>query len=265
MTEPHITITPPPGPGDNLPPVDADPLRERLVEQYAPLTARRDELLAGCLLAPDVIRDDEADKELSDFLVQIHKAMKRIEANRTEEKEVYLAGGRTVDGFFKSVHSPLNKWYKTLDERLTYYKSQKEQAERRRREEEQRKADEIARLAAEEAARQAAAITKESDLNLALRAEERAVEAAAVALKARQAAQAKAAELSRTRSDHGSVSGLRVRWTGHYTERAKLDLEALREHLSDDALNQAIRSFVKRGGRELKGAYIYEAKSTQVR
>jgi hypothetical protein len=254
-----------PGIGDNLPPTDANPVRDRLVEQYADLTKRKDELLEGCLLAPDTIRDDEADKELSDFLVQIHKCMKRIEAVRVDEKEPYLQGGRDVDGFFKNVHEPLKKWYSTLNTRLTYYKDQKAMAERRRREEEQRKADEIARLAAEEAARQAAAIKEERDLGKALEAEERATAAAAAALKAREAAQAKTAELSRTRSDHGSVSGLRVRWTGHMNDRALLDLETLREHLSEDALNQAIRSFVKRGGRELKGAYIYEAKSTQVR
>lgn len=253
------------GPGGNIPPSDADPLRERLTSQYADLAARNDELLAACELAPSAVADDEADKDLSDFLVQLHKQMKRIEAIRVDEKEVYLAGGRTVDGFFRNVHEPINKWYKELNTRLTYYKTQKEIAERRKREAEQRRADEIARAAAEEAARQAAAIKKESDLNKALEAEERAKQAAAAALKAREEAQAKAAELSRTRSDHGSVSGLRVRWTGHMTDRATLDLRVLREHLSEDAINQAIRSFVKRGGRELKGAYIYEAKSTQVR
>ena len=44
-------------------------------------------------------------------------------------------------------------------------------------------------------------------------------------------ADAKAAELSRTRSDYGSVASLRSHWTGKLEDRATLDLEALRQHL----------------------------------
>jgi len=252
--------------GDNLPPKDANPIRDRLAEQHAGLEKRRDELVAASeIWMGEKIDDDEADKKLSDFLVQIHKCLKAAEANRVNEKEPYLEGGRQVDGYFQAIKEPLAKWSKKLNARLTVYKDKKAAEERHRREEADRRARELARLAAEEAARQAAALQEEKDLERAIEAEERAKAAEAAALKAKAEAEAKAVDLSRTRSDYGSVSGLRVRWTGHMESRAKLALEPLRDHLPEDAINQAIRSFVKAGGRELAGAKIYEAKSTAVR
>ena len=47
--------------------------------------------------------------------------------------------------------------------------------------------------------------------------------------------------------------------------RAEIDLESLRTHLSQDAIEKAIRSFIKSGGRELKGVTIFENQKTVVR
>tara|TARA_R110000868_G_scaffold350642_4_gene611924 strand:+ start:639 stop:1226 length:588 start_codon:yes stop_codon:yes gene_type:complete len=78
-------------------------------------------------------------------------------------------------------------------------------------------------------------------------------------------ATAKAADLSRTRGDHGSVSSLRTFWTFSDVERATIDLEVLRHHIPEEALEKAVRSFVKAGGRELAGARIFEDTKTVVR
>src|SRR3546814_13786914 len=82
--------------------------------------------------------------------------------------------------------------------------------------------------------------------------------AAAAAAAAEKAANAPAADQSRTRSAHGSVASLRTVWTFRDLDRVALDLAALRDHLPDSALEQAGRSFIKAGGRKLDGVVIYE-------
>ena len=78
-------------------------------------------------------------------------------------------------------------------------------------------------------------------------------------------ADAKQADLSRTRGELGSVSSLRTDWVHDGFDREKIDLEALRQHLPADAIDQAIRSFIRAGGRSLRGTSIFEQTSAVVR
>ena len=48
-------------------------------------------------------------------------------------------------------------------------------------------------------------------------------------------------------------------------DRASLDLEALRVHIPADGLETAVRSFLKAGGRELRGTRIFETTVATVR
>jgi hypothetical protein len=82
---------------------------------------------------------------------------------------------------------------------------------------------------------------------------------------AARAAVVTAAELSRSRGDYGSVASLRTYWDFADLERAALDLETLRSHLPQDALEKAVRSYVKAGGRELRGVRIFENTQAAVR
>jgi hypothetical protein len=99
----------------------------------------------------------------------------------------------------------------------------------------------------------------------AVEAHRRASEAVADAHKAEQLAAAKAADMSRTRGDYGSVSSLRTYWTFSDLDRDELDLETLRPHLATTALESAVRSFIKAGGRDLAGVEIYETTDVVVR
>ena len=62
-----------------------------------------------------------------------------------------------------------------------------------------------------------------------------------------------------------SMSSLRTRWVGELDNKAELDLEALRPYLGVDLLQKAINAFVAAGGRELKGANIFEKSEAVVR
>lgn len=248
-----------PAAGHNLPPLDADPLRDRLAEENAALLARRDELLAAIERSPEIVEDDETAGKMGDFSQkQIAGWLKDWEGRRVAEKEPFLSAGRTVDGFFHKEADPLAKGKQKIDARRKKYLDAKAEAERRARIE----AERIAREAAEKAAREAAEAERkardERDLAAALAAEEAAKKAAAEAEKARAAAAAKPAELSRVRGEYGSVSSLKQFWAYRNLDRGALDLNALREHLPADALDKAIKSFIRAGGRKLAGCEIFE-------
>ena len=94
--------------GDNQPPADADPLRDRLRDEHEALGQRSDELLAAALRAPEDLTDDNAG-QVADFVKQIGAHRKKLDTVRVAEKEPYLQGGRTVDGFFKTMTGALDK------------------------------------------------------------------------------------------------------------------------------------------------------------
>ena len=259
MTQTLATI------GDNMPPANADPLRDRLAETHAALLKRRDELLSGADRAPAEISDEDTAGKVADFIKQIAACIKNTDTHRVAEKEVYLAGGRTVDGWFKKIADPLTEAKGKIEARLTVYQRHKADKERRAREEAEQVAREEADRAAKAAAEAEAAIKAAPDLQAAIVAEAAAAQAAANAEKAKKAAEAKPAELSRTRGDYGAVASLHRFWDFADLDRATLDLEALRQHLPADALEKAVRAFIKAGGRELRGTRIFENTETKVK
>lgn len=247
------------GVGHNNPPDPIQEIHERLTLAYIDLADRRDKLVEGVARVPEKI-DDEIAPRVIDFVKQIKAATSKAKDAFKTEKGPYLEGGRAVDAFFKKITDPLEQAAKVLNKRLTDFQIEKEAEERRRREAaeaEARAAAEKARREAEEAARK---LAEESQLGDAIAKEEAARAASAAAIQARKEAEAKAADLSRTRGDYGGVSSLRAEWKGEMVDRDTLDLEALRPHLPSDAIDQAIRAFVKSGGRELRGARIWEHK-----
>ena len=253
------------GLGDNQPPTDANPIRDRLTEDYAGMLVRRDELLGAADRVPPTVEDENTAQKVGDFIKQLQAAMKNADATRVSEKEPYLAGGRQTDGFFKAITEPLAKVKKEIEGRLNIFLRKKADAERRAREEAEKKARKEAERAAQEVAERIKALKDEEGLEAAITAEEVAKHAKADALKAAKEAEAKAAELSRTRGDYGSVASLRTFWDFKDFDRDKLDLGALRAHLPEEALYKAVRSYIKAGGRELVGVTIFENTSTTVR
>jgi len=254
------------GIGGNLPPVETPAeIYERLADTYSAMIARRDELLAGVARVPAV--DDDNVAKIIDFVKQIKAAGTKATEAFKSEKNPFLEGGRAVDGYFKKITEPLADGVTALNKKLTAYQIAKEAEERRIR-------DAAAQAAREEAARlqkiaddEAAALRAEADkareennLAAAVEAEAQAERAAAAAHAVQREAQASVADLSRTRGEMGGVSSLRTEWRGELVDRATLDLEALRDHIPADALEQAIRSLVKAGCRTLAGARIYEHK-----
>jgi hypothetical protein len=352
------------GIGGNNPPEALPGVTARLMDDYAELLKRRDELIAGGGRVPAEITDDDTNRRAGDFVKQIAETIKKAESHRQAEKAPYIEAGGLVDAFFKAgIADKLKAIQENVRKRMTAYQRQAEEAERQRREEaariareaadrarkaaeedarvaraaeeaarRERQEAEDARLAAEKAEREARAeaeasrqreeaerlarIKSEKDLAAAIEAEaaqkkirekaeaERAAREAAEAerrrvedlrreeearereeaarqsrlaaeraaeqaeadrVAAEKAAAAKASDMSRSRGDLGSVASLRTTWEHEVSNYREVDLNALRPYIKTEAIDLAIRAFIRSGGREIGGVRIFQNKNTQVR
>lgn len=237
--------------------IDAELIRDEMATKHGRLIDRKEELLSGAARIPD-ITDDEISGRVADFIKQLTSFVKIADTTREAEKAPYLEGGRSVDGYFKSLTGPIEAAKKGALDKQTIYLRIKEAAERKRRQEEADRAREAQRLADEEMRRKAGEMVTQQGLVDAVAAEDRAEQAAADAATAARAAQAKAADLSRVRGDYGATNSLVTFWDFSDLDRAALDLEALRQHIPLDALEKAVRSYIKADGRDLRGVRIFE-------
>ena len=266
-------------------------LDDHLTLTHLELTKRAEDLIAAESRMPE-IDSPEADSKATEFVKQIQACVKALDAAREGEKEPYDTEASRVHAFFRGPMDKLTAPTKNappgVKERVqsaqTRYKLKIAEEERHireaeaakaRAEEDKRRAEALrAQQAADEAARAAArkrnVEEREKADRAAALAKARADEAAAaerVAAEARAAADKSAsanlADLSRARGGHGGVSSLKTEWTFRDLDRATLDLEKLRQHIPLAGLEQAVRDFVKSGGREIRGAVIFEEASTR--
>lgn len=263
-------------PGTNNPPSDIEILQEKLREELASLFGRQKALLGAVDRAPLLIDDEETSGKMADLARQIAACRKAIEDRRVAAKEPFLALERAVDAVCVKPRDELDKAKKLIADRLTAWQRKKEAEERRRREEAERAAAEAAKRAQEEANKAAATLQTEADLDAAIAAEDLAKQATADAAAASRASNAKAAELSRTRGDYGAVASLRGFIDFDGLDRATLELDALRPYLPQDAIEKAVRAYIRARGEELlpviragnqplKGVRIFENSRTAVR
>ena len=240
-------------------------IQSDLTERYAEIAQRATQLIDAAQRVPDEIADDELAGKVGDFIKQVTACVKNAEAARVKEKEPHLAAGRSVDAWFKKITDSLDTTKRVIEKRLTAFLRVKEEAARREREKIAAEEREAARKAAEAAAAAERAIQNAKTLGEAIEAEDAARKALADAEASKKAAEVKAAELSRSRGDMGSVASLRTFMDFADLDRAALDLETLRSHLPLEALEKAVRSYIKAGGRELRGVRIFENTQAAVR
>jgi hypothetical protein len=204
---------------------------------------------------PDRIDDDETSGEWQDVASRITAVMKAIEANRETVKAPYLTAGRAVDGFFKALEKRCLVVADKVRSPIAGYLRRKAEEERQRREQEaarareekarlQREADEARRR--EEAATRAA--TQAKHQQAATKAEAAADEAAHRASFFEREAQAKSADLSRTRSTGGSLATLEDVWDFEIADITKLKGAALWPFVTAAAKEAAVRAYIKANG-----------------
>lgn len=244
--DPRLTI------GGNNPP----PLREILAERFARTSMEIDQLAKRADGAPKKVVDDEQFGAVGDIAKDARTLSKSIEEKRKVEKEPFLQGGRDVDAFFGTLTDRVKRIADTLQARADEYARAKAAEERRKREEEAR------RLAAEEQ-RQREIAEREAERNrptASAKHEDRANYAQERAAAAAAGAEARAAELTRTRSAAGTVASARTSWDFEITDIGKVPLDTLRPFIKREHIEQAIRSFVRinKDAVPLEGVRIFE-------
>lgn len=226
----------------NLPPKDANPLADRLAEQHAALLERTDQLVAALARVPAVVDETTIDRAAG-YVKQLREHAKAVEAIRVAEKEPYLANSRTIDAFFKAALDRLTNASTEVERRLKAYMAAKVAAERLRREQEAKAAREEAdRLQA--AAEAAAAAVEEDSMAAALALEQTARLQEQTAREAEAAAQARTADLARTRGALGGTATLMTSIAFEVLDH-NAAVAALRHLIDDEALARALRTFAK--------------------
>lgn len=278
-----------PGIGHNAPPDPIADLVARLAETHADTAQRSADLADMANRLPAACEDDDTAVKLADAIKATTAFMKGADAARVAAKEPHLAAGRAVDGFFKKLVDPVDKVKNRMAALLTAYQRKKADEERRERERiaeeerqrklaEERAAREAARLAREawEAARAAeAAASAEAEAArraadeaaaAAREAKDRAAAARQDANVAKSAATVKAAELTRTRSDLGSLASLRTTWAFEIEDPDEVPRQYL--SVNEGAIRAAIKSATTKDGKcplKIPGVRIYERHESVVR
>lgn len=260
--------------GGNNPPTDAeilqmelDELRKLLEEDAAPLIKRSGDLIAAFANVPLAIEDEVTAGKVTDMGSMVAACFNALEDKRKDRKEPFLRKEKAVDAFFKTHLDALTKVKASLSGLITAYTRKKAEDERKRREEDARKAKEEAdRLAAIAAAQEKAKMPEQAAATI-----EKAVEADIAAQEAAAAVSAPIAPAAPIRGSYGSSSSVRGTWKIK-VDKAKVDLEALRPFLAEDALQKAANQLLKTmteeqkaSGGTLKGAIVSKEETASFR
>lgn len=244
--------------GHNRPPSEIDALKFALEANHADLLTRRDELISGVERAPAEVTDEFTAALYADFIDQIGKEAKAVDATHTTVKKPHLEAGRAVDAFFKAITDPLEVAHKTVKARQKKYLDAKADAERKARIEAERLAREAAEVAAKAARETEAAIQSDADLEKAVQVAEQAAVAHTAAVAAAHALAAKPAELSRVRGT-AAVSSLKTFWTHTVTDVDAVPRQYLMVNV--DAIKAAVKAAPKDGDKialTIPGVRIYQ-------
>lgn len=247
--------------GDNLPPNDAQVLQDTLSDKHREILDGAQRLIEAADRVPEAITDDLMAGKAADYIKMVTGSRKNLESQRIGEKEPYLNLGRAVDGFFKRPIDALDGVKNKVQKRLDTWLKHKAEEERRRR---MAEAAELTRKAEEEA--QAAAMLERNNLRpMADKMIEQATVTEQAATVVAESAKARPAEMAQSRGSSGAMASLRTRWVGEVVSMTELDLVTLKPFLNPEAIQKALNLFVQAGGRELRGAKIYEKSEAVVR
>lgn len=246
--------------GHNNPPSEAEMLQAQLAQRQAVILSNTGSLLESVSRAPQACDSDETAEKITTLIKLITTNAKALEGARIAEKAPFLSSERVIDNFFKSHADKLDAAKKKITLPLNGWLQKKADEERRAREA-------AAKTAQEQAARELAAAVTLDQSGMSQFSDSAMAQAAITEQNANKlalSATAKPAALASVRSIGGTAS-LRTEWKSEITDRATLDLEALRQHIPAAALQQAVDSYVRAGGRVLAGAIIKEVSSAVVR
>lgn len=226
----------------NNPPSEIEMLGEELTIKHVALIREAESFVDTVKMMPASFAEQLDADFTSDLIKKMKVSNKSFERLRKAEKEPFLRKGQYVDSFFGEIQDKLESAERIAQKPLTEFLLKSAQAEQ-----EKRKHD--AAVLHDQAAD---AIASEPATPSEVKFVEQIASAAQVADRVA------AAPVATMAAAQGQISkaALIETWKGIVTDRGQLDLNALRPYFKDDALQYALDSFVKFGGRSLQGAKI---------
>jgi hypothetical protein len=103
----------------NLFAIDHDAIKSTLADANAPLLKRRDDLLAACSRAPERLESDEDVTRARRFAGQLDEAIEEARKARLSDGRPFRDASATVKSFFDEIEKPLQSASRTILKRLT--------------------------------------------------------------------------------------------------------------------------------------------------
>lgn len=202
-----------------------------LEERHTKIETRVKELIEAAGRAPEKIKvaDTTTAEKFSDLRKQVQTAIKAANSARLDDKKVFDEPGKVVHAFWSKRIDTLEAIQGRIDRTLKTWMLENEVAARKAADEARRKEEErVAKLQA-----------KGKDVT--------PVETPAVE-----------PERPKVSGDLGSTTSTRKVWTFRDLNKNEIDLEALRPYLTVEAIEGAVRQYIRAGNRTIKGATIFE-------
>ncbi len=253
-----------------MPPTDLEALQEWLREVHADIAEEKTRVLRQLSELPATITNAQEHEQAINALATAARLAKRIKSARETAKAPFLAAGGAVDGYFKTqLSKPLTDLQEPAQAELSRYdtaaparkREEARKAEEAARAEQRRKEEEAQRLARNEA--RSPHVERETT-SAALRHE--ATEAAFRAEDQRRIANAKAADLTRTRTASGAMSTTRTDWDFEVTDPGSVHprFKVVDDRLIRSAMNEQKRFGTIENYRE-PGIRFFKKETSQVR
>jgi hypothetical protein len=218
-------------------PLTAAQITEYLEYAMTALLARRTEIIAALAATAKAyprIDDDDTLGEVAENVRMANALTRSAEDKRKTEKAPFLAGERTVDGWFKTFGAPIATALQPVQAAMNDYGARKLADERAKAEKARKDAE------AEEARALAAAAeamrNRGPNVDDALAT---AAEASKVAEQAGNVAMSRPAALTKTRGMYGASASVRTTWRWEVTDFAAIPRAFLM--VDENAIKEAVR------------------------
>jgi hypothetical protein len=234
----------------NNPPSELEFLEENINNRHKHAIEAAEGHIAIANQMPDhFMAQSEADYT-TDFIKLMGNLQKELERRRKEEKEPFLRQGDFVDNFFNGVKGKLQAAIDRAAKPLQDWLQRKADEEKAKRE-----AD--FKLLQEQQAAAMKAASEQSVEQPQERADaiQKAIDISQQTRVAESIAAAPITSMARSTGKTASAA-LKEEWVGTITDIDQLELIKLRPYISRAALDDAVKRYVKQGGRELAGAEI---------
>ncbi|WP_244396161.1 hypothetical protein [Afipia carboxidovorans] len=231
-----------------LPATLAEAFAKRIADEVEPIANRANE-------APERFASDEDLAAATEIVNDAQAAWNEFEKLRKNQKDPFKRGGEEVDDFFRPPLQRLTRIKDAFAKRATDYNREK----RRKAEEAARVERERLEREAEEARKKAAEAAEFGDQDEAI---EHLQTAATVETKIEEVASAPAipAEDMTVRGASGGTARSRTEWAFEIEDFSKIDLNALRDFIAPEAVDKALKAYVKlrKNTAKIEGVRFFE-------